>query len=42
MGFLVDIFDVLLNITSYLPAPILFGLVLFYVVCLLRVLIELL
>lgn len=42
MQYIIDFFDLLLSVSSQLPAPILFGFSLFLVVCLIRVIIELL
>lgn len=42
MQYIIDFFDLLLSVSSQLPAPILFGFSLFLVVGLLRVIIELL
>ncbi len=42
MSYIINIFDLLLSVSSQLPAPILFGFSLFLVVGLLRVIIDLL
>ena len=42
MQYIIDFFDLLLSVSSQLPAPILFGFSLFLVVGLIRIIIELL